>query len=107
MNGPLGRIMLEFAAGLGRAELLKLDFYASRAVKQQERNLRKLMKQNKNTVYGKLHNFKDVKTVDDYRRIVPYSSYPDYIEYIDRMAEKGEKNLITRKHVGNQKETKP
>lgn len=100
MNGPLGRIMVEFAAGLGRAELLKLDFYASRAVKQQERNLRKLMKQNKNTVYGKLHNFKDVKTVDDYRRIVPYSSYPDYIDYVERMAEKGEKNLITRKHVG-------
>ncbi|MBQ7100405.1 MAG: GH3 auxin-responsive promoter family protein, partial [Clostridia bacterium] len=99
MKGPLGRIMVEFAAGLGRAELLKLDFYSSRAVKQQERNLRKLMKQNKNTEYGKLHNFKDVKTVDDYRRIVPYSSYPDYIEYIDRMAEKGEKNLITKKRV--------
>ena len=58
-----------------------------------------LMKQNKNTVYGKLHNFKDVKSVEDYQKIVPYSAYPDYEEYIDKMANKGEKNLITKRAI--------
>lgn len=101
----IGKLLIEAGSMLGRIELAKLDFYASRAVKQQERNLKKLMKQNKNTVYGKLHNFKDVKTVDDYRRIVPYSSYPDYVEYIDRMANNGEKNLITAKHVARYAES--
>ncbi len=105
MNKVFGRLMIEFGSFLGRSELRKLDFYSSRAVKQQERNLRKLMKQNKNTVYGKLHNFKDVNSVEDYQRIVPYSAYPDYEDYIDRMANKGEKNLITKKMIARYAES--
>lgn len=99
MNKFTGRLMIEFASFLGRAELKKVDFYSSYAVKKQKKILKKLMKQNKNTVYGKLHNFKDVKSVEDYQKIVPYSAYPDYEEYIDRMANKGEKNLITKRAI--------
>ncbi len=99
MNRLFKRLFVETGTFLGKAELTKLDFYASRAVKQQERNLRKLMKQNKNTVYGKLNNFKDVKSVKDYQDIVPYSHYSDYADYITRMAENGEKGLITNKLI--------
>ncbi len=97
---PLSPLMTAFGAMLGRAELAKLAFYSHHAVWQQERNLKKLMRVNKNTVYGKLHNFKDVKSVEDYQKTVPYASYPDIAPYIERMAETGEKNLITSRYVG-------
>ena len=53
MGNITGRLAVEFSVMLGRAEHAKLDFYASRAVKQQKRNLMKLMRRNKNTEYGK------------------------------------------------------
>lgn len=99
MGKVFGRLLVNFGTMLGRAEHAKLAFYSHHAVWQQERNLKKLMRANKNTEYGKLHNFKDVKSVEDYQNIVPYSWYPDYEPYIERMANKGEKNLITTKYV--------
>ncbi len=95
----LSPLMTGIGTLLGRAELAKLSFYSHHAVWQQERNLKKLMRANKNTVYGKMHNFKDVKSIDDYQRIVPYSSYPEIADYIERMANNGEKNLITSKYI--------
>ncbi len=95
----LGHVFIKFGTMLGRMELAKLAFYSHHANWQQERNLKKLMRANKNTVYGKMHNFKDVKSVEDYQKIVPYSSYPDIADYIERMSEKGEKNLITSKYI--------
>ena len=97
---PLSYVFSNYGKMVGRMELWKLGFYSHHAVWQQERNLKKLMRQNKNTVYGKKNNFKDVKSVEDYQRIVPLSTYADYADYIDRMANKGEKNLITAKHIG-------
>ena len=59
MNKVFGRMFVEFGVMLGRMEHAKLNFYSSRAVKQQERNLKKLMSRNKNTEYGKKNNFKE------------------------------------------------
>ena len=56
MNMFASRLAVEFSVMLGRAEHAKLNFYSGRAVKQQERNLKKLMKRNKNTEYGKKYN---------------------------------------------------
>ncbi len=60
--------------------------------------VKRLMRKNKSTVYGKLHNFKDVHSIEDYQRIVPLSVYDDYDEYVWRMAN-GEKGLITNMYV--------
>lgn len=60
--------------------------------------IKRLMRKNKSTVYGKLHNFKDVHSIEDYQRIVPLSVYDDYDEYVWRMAN-GEKGLITNMYV--------
>lgn len=96
MGNIAGRLAVEFSVMLGRAEHAKLDFYASRAVKQQKRNLMKLMKRNKNTEYGKKCNFKNVSSIESYQDTVPYSWYPDYADYIDRIANKSEKNVLTK-----------
>ena len=84
-----------FSASLGLAELVKLKFYSKRANKMQAKCIKRLMRKNKTTVYGELNNFKDVKTVEDYQKIVPVSTYADYDEYVWRMAN-GEKGLITK-----------
>ena len=91
--------MTDFGGFLGLAEHVKLGIYAKNAVKVQEHIVKKLMRDNKNTVYGKAHNFKDVHSVADYQAKVPLSRYKDYEEYIDRMVETGERNLITRYRI--------
>lgn len=96
---PLSRLMTDFGGFLGLAEHVKLGIYAKNAVKVQEHIVKKLMRDNKNTVYGKAHNFKDVHSVADYQAKVPLSRYKDYEEYIDRMVETGERNLITRYRI--------
>lgn len=57
--------------------------------------LLQLVEDNKDTEYGKKYNFKDIKTIEDYKRLVPFSTYDDYEEYIQRMVKNNEKNLIT------------
>lgn len=95
---PHRNLFTAFGAMLGICEHTKLYLYSKNAVKMQERTLRHLMRDNKNTVYGKANNFKDVKSVSDYQSIVPLSTYADYEDYVMRMAQ-GEKGLITNRFV--------
>ncbi len=89
------RQLLAFFAGfLGVCEHIKLYIYSKRAFKMQKTCIKRLMRFNKSTVYGKKNNFNDVKSIEDYQKIVPLSTYADYDEYVWRMAE-GEKGLIT------------
>ncbi len=87
-----------WGAFVGICEHIKLFIYSKRANKMQRTCVKRLMRKNKSTVYGKLNNFKDVKSIEDYQRIVPLSVYDDYDEYVWRMAN-GEKGLITNMYV--------
>ena len=57
--------------------------------------LMKLISDNKDTEYGRKYHFDQIKSVEDFKRLVPLTTYDDYAPYIERMVEKGEKNLIT------------
>ncbi len=83
---------------VGMCEHIKIFIYSKRAFKMQETCVKRLMRKNKTTEYGKLHNFKDVKSIEDYQKIVPLSVYADYDDYVWRMAN-GEKGLITNMYV--------
>lgn len=87
-----------FGGMLGVTEQTKLKFYSKRAEKIQKKLLLSLMKDNKTTVYGKANNFDKVKSVEDYQKIVPFSTYADYEDYVWRMAN-GEKGLITNRLI--------
>ena len=93
-----GYVLASFGGMLGVCEHVKLNIYSRRAWKMQQNNVKRLMRKNKSTVYGKKNNFNKVKSVEDYQRTVPLSSYADYDEYVWRMAE-GEKGLITNMFV--------
>lgn len=64
-------------------------------MKHNEELLMKIIDDNKDTEFGREHNFKDIKTIEDYRKNVPLTTYDDYVSYIIRMTEKGEENLIS------------
>ena len=57
--------------------------------------LLRLLDDNKHTEYGKKYGFAHIHNADDYRASVPLTTYDDYEEAIDRMTEKGEKNILT------------
>ena len=54
-----------------------------------------LLKDNKDTEYGKRYGFGDITDVDAYRERVPLTTYDDYEDAITRMTEKGERNILT------------
>ncbi|MBQ6839043.1 MAG: GH3 auxin-responsive promoter family protein, partial [Clostridia bacterium] len=91
--------MLSGWGGLvGICEHIKIFIYSKRANKMQETCIKRLMRKNKTTEYGKLHNFDKVKSIEDYQKIVPLSVYADYDDNVWRMAN-GEKGLITNMYV--------
>ena len=99
MGNLFRQILALFGAFLGICEHIKLFLYSKNAIKKQEKVLLKLMKDNKTTEYGKKNSFKDVKSINDYQSLVPFSNYLDYEDYVMRMAHKGEKGLITNRFV--------
>ncbi len=93
-----GYLLSGYGAFVGVCEHIKLNIYSRRAWRLQQKTIKRLMRKNKTTVYGKMHNFKDVDSVEAYQKIVPLSVYADYDEYVHRMAN-GEKGLLTNMFV--------
>ncbi|WP_353139546.1 GH3 auxin-responsive promoter family protein, partial [Pseudopedobacter sp.] len=59
----------------------------------QRQTLNHLVKQAKNTVYGRDHHFESIKSYEDFKKNVPVSDYEDLRPYIDRVV-KGEENIL-------------
>jgi len=59
----------------------------------QEKVLKYLIRQAKDTRFGKDHNFADVRTYEDFKQAVPVRDYEDLDSYIKRMV-KGEKDIL-------------
>ena len=57
--------------------------------------LMKIIEDNKETEYGKKYDFANIKSIEDYQNKVPITDYSSYEDYIYRMTENGEKNLLT------------
>ena len=61
--------------------------------KTQEKVFLKLIKDAKNTAFGKDHSFKDIKTYADFKKQVPIADYEDLRPYIDRVVA-GESDVL-------------
>lgn len=57
--------------------------------------LMKILEDNKDTEYGLKYDFANIKSIEEYQAKVPVTDYDSYADYIYRMTENGEKNLIT------------
>lgn len=57
-----------------------------------------ILKENKNTLYGHNHNFRNIQNINDYKSNIPLNEYTDFEKFI--VAEsKGKKNLLTKEDV--------
>ena len=56
--------------------------------------LMKILSDNKDTEYGKKHQFADIHSIEEFQEKVPVSRYDDYVDYILRETEGNEKHLL-------------
>lgn len=84
-------------AAVETGSLIRADFEEStkNPMREQERLLLDLLAENKDTEYGKKYGFGKIRSIRDYQERVPVTEYRDYEPYIERMADDGERNLLT------------
>ena len=79
---------------LGDVSLAEINYHTKNPMKAQKKTLKKILSRNKNCEIGKKYNFKDIHSIEDYQRMVPLSSYDDYVPYVERMIHGKEKKLM-------------
>jgi hypothetical protein len=62
-------------------------------VGSQEKCLRRVLNRAKDTVYGKQHGFQDIRSIEEFQRVVPINSYESLQPYISRTMA-GEQNVL-------------
>lgn len=71
----------------------KTQAWANNPVETQRNVFQELIHQAKDTVFGKDHNFSEIKTFEDFAKHVPIRDYEELRPYVDRMV-KGEENIL-------------
>ena len=79
---------------LGDVSRAQIKYHTKKPLKAQKRVLKQIIRRNKNCELGKKLNLKDVKSIEDYQRIVPISTYADYEPYVDRMINNKEDRIM-------------
>ncbi|MEG0824425.1 MAG: GH3 auxin-responsive promoter family protein [Oscillospiraceae bacterium] len=64
-------------------------------MKYQQELLFKLLEDNKDTEYGKKYGFSEITSIKEFQEKLPITKFDNYAEYITRMTQHGESNLIT------------
>jgi len=62
-------------------------------IASQKRLLLEYLERNKDTEYGRKHNFSRIRSIEDYQRLVPISDCESMRPYVERIA-KGESNIL-------------
>ena len=92
-----------YAAGKALEQQLEADVLHAREV--QEELLFEMIEANKDTPFGRDHNFADIKTVEDFKRTVPFTNYDDYAGYIYEVMERGTRGVVTTEEIVHFNET--
>ena len=93
----------QYKAGEKYAAQLDADVKHPREV--QEELLFDLIRANENTPFGKEHHFADIKTVEDFKRLVPFTTYDDYAGYIYEVMETDKRGIVTTEEIIHFNET--
>ena len=72
----------------------RLDDITYNPMRSQEEFVMRMMRENAQTEFGQAHNFKNIHTLDDFKRYIPLTTYDDYASYIERISN-GERNVLT------------
>ncbi len=83
---------------IGKIIKRRFDTHAKDPRLAQEELLRSTIKRDAKTAYGLQHGFKEIKSMDDLRKMHPLTFYQHYEEYMERMAE-GEENVLLNEQL--------
>ena len=73
--------------------VLKNKKWKNNATKYQTKIFNNLIKNGKNTLFGKEHNFSSISTYSDFKKRVPINDYEGLSEYIEKI-KNGENNIL-------------
>lgn len=79
---------------VGKRSLNKIKKATHDPKKHQQIFLDQLIEDNKNTVFGKDHQFGNIKSYEDYKKNVPIREYNDFSAYIEQLKNGGEDILF-------------
>lgn len=82
----------------GNGSLRHLEKSSLNPMKENEELLKKILKSNADTEYGKQHDFAHIKNIEEFRKKVPVSTYEDFAPYIKRV-KNGESNILTSSKI--------
>lgn len=71
----------------------KAEYYKKNAIADQEKLLLSLVKNAEKTLFGRLHQFEEIKEVKDFQNQVPIVDYEDLKPYIEKI-KNGEKDIL-------------
>ena len=97
---PMGQLNLKNAAE-GKVLLERLEEMTKDPMRYNTELLMRILRDNKDTEYGRKYGFAEIDSVEEYQRRVPITMYDDYAGYIYQMTEEGKTDLITSYHVGH------
>lgn len=80
---------------MGNNVLKELEDSAKNYEQVESETLFKILQASSNTEYGRKYHFSNIHSIKEYKERVPITEYEDYAEYIERMINKQEENLIT------------
>ncbi|WP_426431880.1 GH3 auxin-responsive promoter family protein [Winogradskyella sp. HB-48] len=71
----------------------RINKWASQPVETQDKVFQNLIKEAKNTVFGKDHKFDTIQSYEDFKKSVPIRDYESLRPYVERVV-KGEENIL-------------
>ena len=80
---------------VGNINLRTMHRNTKKARELNEKLLMQILRDGENSSYGREHHFSEINSADDYRRMVPVTTFEDYRPYIDRMIENNEEDALT------------
>ncbi len=71
----------------------QIELFMKYPLEVQDELFKKLITTGRNTEFGRTHGFADIHTQEQYRKLIPTSTYEEISPYIERNM-KGEQNLL-------------
>lgn len=86
-------IKAKVATILAKRTFKKVNKWANNAVEVQTKTMLKLVDQAANTAFGKDHDFRSIKSYEDFKKNVPLRDYEELKHYVERVVQ-GEHNIL-------------
>ncbi len=99
MSELITRIILGITRKKGEKAFAAIEDVSKHADDYSRNLLMQLLQDSKDSEYGKKYHFAEIKSIEDYKNMVPITEYDDYAPYIERMVKHGEENVLTSRKV--------